>query len=116
MPLSFPKTGNPDAVVGQTPWSARVPLDPLLASKFRFIHAVAPSKVTFWNEMPALKTSVSRLENLVRHPHSHRHSKVHGRTTAEGNAERSHRKAVVAERHVKKVYREAAGSLRAGQR
>jgi hypothetical protein len=37
MPLSFPKTGHPDAVVGQTPWSARVPLDPLLASEIRFI-------------------------------------------------------------------------------
>src|ERR1035438_1084084 len=37
MPLSFPKTGDPDAVVGQTPWSARVPLDPLLASEIRFI-------------------------------------------------------------------------------
>jgi hypothetical protein len=62
MSLSFLKAGDPDAVVGQTPWSARVPLDPLLASKFRFIHAVAPSKVTFWNEMPSLETSVSRLE------------------------------------------------------
>jgi hypothetical protein len=27
MSLSFPKAGDPDAVVGQTPWSARVPLD-----------------------------------------------------------------------------------------
>src|ERR1022692_2119961 len=37
MALSFPKTGDPDAVVGQTPWSARFPLDPLLASEIRFI-------------------------------------------------------------------------------
>ena len=37
MSLSFPKAGDPDAVVGQTPWSARVPLDPLLASEIRFI-------------------------------------------------------------------------------
>jgi hypothetical protein len=37
MSLSFPKTGDPDAIVGQTPWSARVPLDPLLASEIRFI-------------------------------------------------------------------------------
>ena len=37
MSLSFPKAGDPDAVVGQTPWSARFPLDPLLASEIRFI-------------------------------------------------------------------------------
>jgi hypothetical protein len=37
MSLRFPKAGDPDAVVGQTPWSARVPLDPLLASEIRFI-------------------------------------------------------------------------------
>jgi hypothetical protein len=30
MSLSFPKAGDTDAVVGQTPWSARVPLNPLL--------------------------------------------------------------------------------------
>jgi hypothetical protein len=37
MSLSFPKAGDPDAVVGQTPWSARVPLDPLLASEISFL-------------------------------------------------------------------------------
>ena len=37
MSLRFPKAGDPDAVVGQTAWSARVPLDPLLASEIRFI-------------------------------------------------------------------------------
>src|ERR1039457_1963737 len=37
MSLSFPETGDPDTVVGQTPWSARVPLDPLLAREIRFI-------------------------------------------------------------------------------
>jgi hypothetical protein len=31
--LSFPKAGNGTEMVGQTPWSARVPLDPLVASE-----------------------------------------------------------------------------------
>src|ERR1035438_1591314 len=31
MPTYFSKTGDPDAIVGQTPWSARGPLDPLFA-------------------------------------------------------------------------------------
>jgi len=30
MPHSFPTTGNAAQIVGRTPWSARVPLDPLL--------------------------------------------------------------------------------------
>src|SRR6202050_5580324 len=34
MPLSFPKTGNWTEMVGQTPWSARVPLDPPVANEF----------------------------------------------------------------------------------
>lgn len=32
MSYSFPNCGNPAEVVGQTPRSARVPLDPLLAN------------------------------------------------------------------------------------
>ena len=28
MPLSFPRNGKAAQIVGQTPWSARVPLDP----------------------------------------------------------------------------------------
>ena len=37
MSLSFPTAGDPDAVVGQTPWSARVPLDPRLVSEISFL-------------------------------------------------------------------------------
>ena len=37
MPLSFPKVASPTEVVGRTPWSARVPLDPLLANEISFI-------------------------------------------------------------------------------
>jgi len=47
--------------------------------------------------------------NLLRHPHGHLHrlaGQVYDRTAVpHGNAARSHRIAVVAERHVKKVYR-----------
>ena len=32
MSLTFPKTGNPENVVGRTPWSARVPPDPLFVN------------------------------------------------------------------------------------
>jgi hypothetical protein len=39
MPLSFPETGDSDAVVGQTPWSARVPLDPLLCNEISLIES-----------------------------------------------------------------------------
>ena len=34
MPLSFPTVGNSTEIVGQTPWSARVPLDPPVANEF----------------------------------------------------------------------------------
>ena len=37
MPLSFPKAGNWTEIVGQTPWSARVPLDPPVANEFSSI-------------------------------------------------------------------------------
>jgi hypothetical protein len=39
MPLSFPETGDSDAVVGQTPWSTRVPLDPLLCNEISLIES-----------------------------------------------------------------------------
>jgi hypothetical protein len=39
MPLSFPETGDSDAVVGQTPWSARVPLDPLFCNEISLIES-----------------------------------------------------------------------------
>jgi hypothetical protein len=34
MSLSFPKGENRAGIVGQTPWSARVPLDPPVANEF----------------------------------------------------------------------------------
>src|SRR2546422_1667899 len=37
MPFSFPETGNSALIVGRTPWSARVPLDPLFANKVSLI-------------------------------------------------------------------------------
>ncbi len=37
MSLSFPKAGNWTEIVGQTPWSAWVPLDPLVANEFSSI-------------------------------------------------------------------------------
>jgi hypothetical protein len=36
MPLSFPKTGDSAVIVGQTPRSARVSLDPLFANGISF--------------------------------------------------------------------------------
>jgi hypothetical protein len=39
MPLSFPETGDSDAVVGQIPWSARVPLDPLFCNEISLIES-----------------------------------------------------------------------------
>jgi hypothetical protein len=39
MPLRFPETGDSDAVVGQTPWSARVPLDPLFCNEISLIES-----------------------------------------------------------------------------
>ena len=36
-PPSFPKAGNWTEIVGQTPWSARVPLDPPVANEFSSI-------------------------------------------------------------------------------
>jgi hypothetical protein len=39
MPLRFPETEYPDALVGQTPWSARVPLDPLLCNEISLIES-----------------------------------------------------------------------------
>src|ERR1035438_4955977 len=35
MPHTFPNVGNAAEFVGQTPWSARVPLDPLFARRVR---------------------------------------------------------------------------------
>ena len=53
--------------------------------------------------------------NLLRHPHGHRHRlarQVYDRAAArKGNAARSHRIAVVAERHEKRVFRRAAGIM-----
>jgi hypothetical protein len=40
MPHTFPDIGNPAESVGRTPWSARVPLDPLFANEISLIHAV----------------------------------------------------------------------------
>jgi len=40
MPHTFPHIGNPAEFVGQTPRSARVPLDPLSADEIGFIYAV----------------------------------------------------------------------------
>jgi hypothetical protein len=37
MSLGFPKIANPAQIVGRTPWSARVPLDPLLANGISII-------------------------------------------------------------------------------
>jgi hypothetical protein len=37
MSLSFPKTGDTAVIVGQTPRSARVPLDPLFANGISFL-------------------------------------------------------------------------------
>jgi hypothetical protein len=37
MPLGFPKTGDSAVTVGQTPRSARVPLDPLFANGISFL-------------------------------------------------------------------------------
>ncbi len=37
MSLSFPKAGNWTDIVGQTPWSAWVPLDPPVANEFSSI-------------------------------------------------------------------------------
>jgi hypothetical protein len=42
MPLRFPKTGDSDAVVGRTPWSARVPLDPLFCNEISLIESQRP--------------------------------------------------------------------------
>jgi hypothetical protein len=39
MPLRFPETGDSDAVVGQTPWSARAPLDPLFGNEISLIES-----------------------------------------------------------------------------
>ena len=39
MPLRFPETGDSDEVVGQTPWSARVPLDPLFCNEISLIES-----------------------------------------------------------------------------
>jgi hypothetical protein len=39
MPLSFAETGDPDAGVGQTAWSARVPLDPLFCNEINLIES-----------------------------------------------------------------------------
>jgi hypothetical protein len=38
MPHTFPNIANAAESVGQTPWSARVPLDPLFANEISFIH------------------------------------------------------------------------------
>jgi hypothetical protein len=37
MPLGFPMDGIAPKSVGQTPWSARVPLDPPVANRFNSI-------------------------------------------------------------------------------
>jgi hypothetical protein len=37
MSYSFPKTANPAFIVGRTPWSARVPLDPLYGNGINLI-------------------------------------------------------------------------------
>jgi hypothetical protein len=37
MSLSFPKKANPAEIVGRTPWSARVPLDPPIDNEIRCI-------------------------------------------------------------------------------
>jgi hypothetical protein len=39
MPLGFLETGHPDAIVGQTPWSAWVPLDPLFCNEMSLIES-----------------------------------------------------------------------------
>jgi len=38
--IRFPISGIAAGFVGQTPWSARVPLDPLFANEISFIHTV----------------------------------------------------------------------------
>jgi hypothetical protein len=40
IPHSFPEAAKPAQIVGRTPWSARVPLDPLLANGISFVHHV----------------------------------------------------------------------------
>jgi hypothetical protein len=37
MPLSFPDSGTLEVIVGRTPWSERVPLDPLCANAINLI-------------------------------------------------------------------------------
>ena len=44
MPLSFPNAANPANVVGRTPWSARVPLDPPLANGISRIPRGGPAR------------------------------------------------------------------------
>src|SRR5229473_2473373 len=39
VPPTFPNIGNALQIVGRTPWSARVPLDPLLANRIRVVPA-----------------------------------------------------------------------------
>jgi hypothetical protein len=39
MPLSFPEARHSVAIVGQTPWSARVPLDPLFRNEMSLLRS-----------------------------------------------------------------------------
>ena len=39
MPLSFSASGILACVVGRTPWSARVPLDPLFSGRIKYLPA-----------------------------------------------------------------------------
>jgi hypothetical protein len=46
MATSFPETGDSGAVVGQTPWSARVPLDPLFCNEISLIDPSEPTRAS----------------------------------------------------------------------
>src|SRR5216683_1180243 len=46
MLLTFPNIGNAVQVVGRTPWSARVPLDPLLANRIRVARRARPTRAS----------------------------------------------------------------------
>src|SRR6266404_2257245 len=62
MPLSFPNIGNAAQIVGRTPWSARVPLDPLLANRIR----VVPAGQGRRGRRPRTRGSAPRLVQIVR--------------------------------------------------
>jgi len=67
MPHSFPNSANPAEVVGQTPWSARVPLDPPLANGISRVPRGGPTRASAADQVvrPTINAERPVLENYV---------------------------------------------------